>query len=112
MPLSGNTFRIYKTKSVSTAPSAFISYSNSTGSILGRKMSVQGSIDGDAIISAELENANGSSSYVRWTVSGGTVGSPEIITMTGIGNWSSAVTIGDIVYANYKSFGWIFHILL
>ena len=94
----GNTFRIYKTKSVTTAPSAFISYSNSTGSILGRKMSVQGSIDGDAIISAELENANGSSSYVRWIVSGGTVGSPEVITMTGIGNWSSDVKIGDIVY--------------
>lgn len=95
----GNTFKIYKTKSVTTAPSAFISYSNSTGSILGRKMSVQGSIDGDAIISAELENANGSSSYVRWIVSGGTVGSPEIITMTGIAGWSSGVTIGDIVYA-------------
>ena len=94
----GSTFRIYKTKSVTTAPSVFISYSNSTGSILGRKMSVQGSIDGDAIISAELENANGSSSYVRWIVSGGTVGSPEVITMTGIGGWSSSVTIGDIVY--------------
>jgi len=94
----GNTFRIYRTKSVTTAPSVFISYSNSTGSILGRKMSVQGSIDGDAIISAELENANGSSSYVRWIVSGGTVGSPEVITMTGIGGWSSSVTIGDIVY--------------
>jgi hypothetical protein len=94
----GNTFRIYRTKSVTTAPSIFISYSNSTGSILGRKMSVQGSIDGDAIISAELENANGSSSYIRWIVSGGTVGSPEVITMTGIGGWNSDVTIGDIVY--------------
>jgi len=97
--VSGNTFQIYRTKSVSSAPSLFISYSNSTGSLLGRKMSVQGSIDGDAIISAELENANGSSSYVRWTVSSGVVGSPVIITMTGIGNWSSGVTIGDIVYA-------------
>lgn len=62
---NGNTFRIYKTKSVTAAPSTFISYNNTTGSILGRKMSVQGNIDGDAIISAELENANGSSSYVR-----------------------------------------------
>ncbi len=94
----GNTFRIYRTKSVTTAPSVFISYSNSTGSILGRKMSVQGSIDGDAIISAELENANGSSSYVRWIVSGGTVGAPEVITMTGIGGWNTYATIGDIVY--------------
>ena len=96
---NGNTFRIYKTKSVTAAPSTFISYNNTTGSILGRKMSVQGNIDGDAIISAELENASGSSSYVRWIVSGGTVGAPEVITMTGIGGWSSAVTIGDIVYA-------------
>lgn len=96
---SGNTFHIYKTKSVSTAPSLYLSYTNSTGSLLGRKMSVQGNIDGNAIISAELENAAGSSSYVRWTVSNGAVGSPEIIKMTGIGGWSSDVTIGDVVYA-------------
>lgn len=95
----GSTFRIYKTKSVTTAPTLFLSYANSTGSGIGSKVSVQGNIDGDAIISAELSNWNGSSSFVRWIVTGGVVGSPEVITMSGVAMWSAGVTVGDVVYA-------------
>lgn len=95
----GGVFTIYRTKSVLTAPTSFISYANSTGYTLGRKVSVQGNVDGDAIISAELESWNGSSSFVRWVVSGGVVGSPEVITMSGVGNWSAGTTVSDIVYA-------------
>ncbi|MBP1677009.1 MAG: hypothetical protein H6Q20_1568 [Bacteroidetes bacterium] len=97
---NGNTFRIYKTKSVTTAPTAFITYANSTGYTLGRKVSVQGSIDGDAIVSAELESWDGSSSFVRWIVTGGVVGTPEIIAMSGVSNWSAGVTVADVVYAS------------
>jgi len=96
---NGGTFKIFKTKSVTSAPSEFISFNNSTGNSIGHKISVQGSVDGDAIITAELENWNGSNSFVRWMVSGGTVGAPEVITMSGVAQWSAGVTIADVVYA-------------
>jgi hypothetical protein len=97
---NGATFNIYRTNSVTKAPTLFISYANATGSTLGSKVSVQGRIDSDAIISAELENWGGSSSFVRWIVKGGIIGNPEVITMSGIGAWSAGVTVADIVYAS------------
>jgi len=97
---TGNTFKIYRTNAVNKAPVLFLSYDNSTGSDLGAKVSVQGNIDTDAIISAELANWGGSNSFVRWIVKNGNIGTPEVITISGIAAWSSGVTVSDVVYAS------------
>ncbi|WP_321436453.1 DUF5018 domain-containing protein [uncultured Bacteroides sp.] len=96
---TGNTFNIYRTNAVNKAPVLFLSYDNSTGSDLGAKVSVQGNIDSNAIISAELANWGGSKSFVRWIVKNGSIGNPEVITMSGTTAWSSGVTVADLVYA-------------
>ena len=96
--LDGNTFNIYSTTSVSKNPSLLLSYPNTTGFSLGRKVSVQGSVNDNAIISASF-NGSGSNGFVRWIVSGGVVGSPETVTTSDIGTWGDDdITTADVVY--------------
>lgn len=93
---AGGTLNVYKTRSVTTAPTLFFSMSNNTGYTIGTKMSVQGNLDGDAIIVATCES---SSAFVRWIVSGGVVGSPEVITVSDIGTWGNADNAPRFTYA-------------
>ncbi len=104
---SGSTFKIYSTSSVTKSPSLLLSYANATGYSIGSKVSVQGSIDSDAIITASL-NGSGSSSFVRWVVSSGVVGSPEVVAMSGIGSWDDDIVCSDVVYATTSSTGGYF----
>lgn len=87
---SGNgQFNIYQTKSVLKAPSLFFSYNNGTGLPISR-VSVQGNIDGDAVIIATLDGAPGitnSNHFLRIPVSGGVVGDPVVVVTNGAGNW-------------------------
>lgn len=94
---AGGTLNVYKTKSVTAAPTLFFSMTNSTGYTIGTKMSVQGNLDGDAIIVATCEQ---SSSFVRWIVSGGTVGAPEVISVAGIGSWGGTDNAPRFTYAS------------
>lgn len=84
---AGQTLSIYKTKSVTTAPTLLLSYDNTTGVTI-RRIAVQGNIEGDAVIIATCDDSN---KIVRWDISGGIVGSPSVI------------EFADIAWGNYAS---------
>lgn len=95
---NGGTFKIWKFKGVNANPEVFIDWSNSGATAVGRKVSVKGSIDGNAIITAPLMGAN--RQFARWVVVNGVLVSPtpEIITISGIeGPWNNNV---DVVYSS------------
>lgn len=85
-------FRIWRTNDVTKAPTLFLSYDNQTGYPLGGRMSVQGDIDGDAIIVTLLEATDVGglvNSFVYWEVKAGVIQEPKIQQLTGfVGpNW-------------------------
>lgn len=81
---SGSTLNIYKTNSVTSAPALLISYPNNLGVGLGSRIHVQGNLNGDAIITATVDN---STNFIRWIVTGGTVGAPENVLISGCNAW-------------------------
>ncbi|MFC3196095.1 DUF5018 domain-containing protein [Parapedobacter deserti] len=87
-PNDGNVFNIWKLSSVTAAPEPFIQW-DAGGTSFGRKFSIQGSVDGDAIITAPVVGVE-SSSFARWSVVGGSLVSqtPEIVTISGY-SWSN-----------------------
>lgn len=95
---NNGTFKVWKLTSVSGTPELYIDWSTSTVAI-GRKLSISGSIDGDAIITAPILGA-ASQTFARWTVVGGVLSSqtPETITMSGLAaGWS---TNCDVIYTS------------
>ena len=79
---NGKSFSIYKTSSVTTAPTLLTTYTNSTGLDMGTKVSVQGDINTNASIIATCDGASGSGSnkFVRWIITDGVLGSPQVRT--------------------------------
>lgn len=92
---NGESFNVYKTKSVTSSPTLLFSYSNISGLPIGYKVSVQGNLDANAIIVATCEN---SSSFVRWIVTGGVVGLPEVITASGVSSWAGIDNTPKLAY--------------
>ena len=87
---SGSTLKVYKLSAPSETPSLFFTWDNACGLPVGHQAQVQGDLNGTASIIATLEGIPqvvGSSHIVRWEVSNGTVGEPEIIEITGIHTW-------------------------
>jgi hypothetical protein len=99
---NAGSFKIWKIQGVTGTPVPYIEWNG--GMAIGRKFSVKGSIDGDAIITAPICAAG--NQFARWQVKGGTLQSqtPDIITISGLGgNWGNNC---DIVYtdkSNLKS---------
>lgn len=96
----GGTFKVYKLSSVTGTPQLFIDWTGS-GSVasIGRKVSIQGSVNGNAIITAPIHDAS-STRFARWTVVGGVLTShtPDIVTVSG---WSrSSAENMDVVYTS------------
>lgn len=102
---SGSTFKIYKTNSVTDEPTLLLTYDNATGLTLGNHVHVQGNLSSNAIISATLVGPY-SQHFVRWIVTNGTVGTPEVVE-TGAPQWSS---LGDeskvVAYTNKVADGY------
>ena len=92
---NGESFNVYKTKSVTSSPTLLLSYSNISGYSIGKKVSIQGNLDENAIIVATCEN---SSSFVRWIVSGGVAGQPEVITASGVSSWGGIDNTPKLAY--------------
>ena len=93
---NAGSFKIWKLTSITATPELMIEWDG--GVAMGRKFSVKGSIDGDAIITAPILAAG--QQFARWTVVGGVLTSqvPEIVTMSGLAKgWS---TNCDIVYTS------------
>lgn len=95
-PNAPGDFKIWMTKDVNTVPTEYISYPHG-GLQMGRKISISGSVDKDAIITAPIHNNTGK--FLRWQVIGGNLVSqtPDIITLIGVEKWGNN---GDIMYTN------------
>lgn len=93
---NAGSFKVWKVTSVTSTPELMIEWNG--GVAIGRKLSVQGSIDSDAIITAPILAAG--QQIARWTVTGGVLSSqtPEIVTMSGLAKgWS---TNADVIYTS------------
>ncbi len=95
---NAGSFKVWKLASVTATPELMIEWNGATA--LGRKLSINGSINGNAIITAPVLAAG--QKIARWTVIGGVLTSqtPEIITMTGLTKgWT---TNADVIYTSAK----------
>ncbi len=93
---NAGSFKVWKLASVASTPELLIEWDG--GLAIGRKLSINGSINGDAIISAPILAAG--QKIARWTVVNGVLTSqtPEIITMSGLAKgWT---TNADVVYSS------------
>jgi hypothetical protein len=93
---NAGSFKVWKLTDIGGSPEEIIDWNG--GVAIGRKLSVQGSIDGNAIITAPILAAG--QQIARWTVVGGVLTSqtPDIITMTGLTKgWT---TNADVIYTS------------
>ena len=92
---NAGSFTIWKTKDIQSVPEQYISYNG--GLALGRKFSVIGSIDKNAIITAPVYSTTGL--FVRWQVVNGVLKSaqPEQVQIGGLGNWGYNA---DVIYTD------------
>lgn len=93
---NAGSFKVWKVTSVTSTPEQIIDWNG--GQAIGRKLSVQGSLNGDAIITAPILAAG--QMIARWTVTGGVLASqtPDIVTMTGLTKgWT---TNADVIYTS------------
>lgn len=96
---SGGTFKVWKQTSIPGTQELFIDWTTSGSEAIGRKLSIQGSITDNAIITAPLLVGT-AQRFARWTVVGGVLTSqiPEIITMSGLTKgWT---TNADLIYTS------------
>lgn len=94
--LGKETVNIYRTKSVTEAPTLFHSFvnSNAGGLPCGSKIKVIGNIDGEALITLVHEGVAGVTTASKFTVlvvSGGAVVSEQVMDLSGAGlSWNTA----------------------
>lgn len=97
-PNDGAVLNIWKLSSITAAPELFISW-NTGGNAYGRKVSIVGNVNQDAIITAPLYGLASSNSFARWQVKAGKLLSqtPEIVSISGYNwSWNNA----DVIYTS------------
>lgn len=94
-PKEKPTFIVWRVNGVNGIPEKYIEYE--TGIAMGRKLSVVGSLNENAIITAPHYNTQGE--FSRWQVVGGALRSqtPEKVTAQGLGNWKINA---DVIYSD------------
>ena len=94
-PNAGPAFTVLKASGVDQAPEKYIEFTTSLA--MGRKLSVSGSLNNNAIITAPIYATSGQ--FARWQVENGVLKSqtPDIITAQGIGAWG---TNADVIYSD------------
>lgn len=114
---NAGSFKVWKLASVASTPELMIDWDG--GLAVGRKLSINGSINGDAIITAPILAAG--QKVARWTVVNGVLTSqtPEIVTMSGLTKgWTTNADVvsssntdvnGDYFVASYSdnTFAWV-----
>ena len=115
---NAGTYKVWRIKGVNGTPELYIDWTASPS--IGRKLSVKGSLDGDAIITAALMGAD--KSFARWQVRDGVLLSqtPEIVAINGIsGAWNNNADVvatdpTDLTadyfvsyYAEPRKFAWV-----
>ncbi len=111
---AGATVNIYKTSSVTAAPTLFYSFTNDTDLPTSHKMKVIGDIDNDAMIVFTLPGVDGVTNSSRCfvlTVQGGVVVSKTTLDLSGLGiNWGPApVNTSTVVAASADGTQGYFH---
>ncbi len=88
--------QIYRTSSVTSAPTLFYEYDNQTGLPLGAHMKVSGDIDGDAVITFPYGGVPGitsASQFLSITVKSGVVTDAQVSDVAGLGlSWGTFST--------------------
>ncbi|HBG39981.1 MAG TPA: DUF5018 domain-containing protein [Porphyromonadaceae bacterium] len=94
---NAGTFKIWKVKSLTSTPELFINWTENTTLNVGRKFSVQGNIDENAIIAAPILSGT-ANSFARWKITDGVLQShtPDIVSVSGL-SWTTNV---DVVYTS------------
>lgn len=107
----GETFNIWKSTSVDTAPELFHSFTNPTSLPMGSKMKVNGSLDGDALIVIPHEGVagvteSGNASVIE--VKGGNVVETHLIDVSSLVTWGEAYvnTAAFVAASNDMADGW------
>lgn len=92
---NAGSFKVWKLTSVTGTPQLMIDWNGAVAA--GRKLSINGSITGNAIITAPILAAG--QKFARWKIVGGVLSSqtPDIVTMSGLTGWTSNC---DIVYSS------------
>ena len=113
-------FKVWKLTSMTGATELFIDWSGNTSDAIGRKISINGNINENAIITAPLLTGT-NQIFARWTVVNGVLTSqtPEIVTMSGLERgWTTNCDIistsstnvnADYFVASYSdnTFAWV-----
>ncbi|MEG2061009.1 MAG: DUF5018 domain-containing protein [Alistipes sp.] len=97
---SSSEFKIWKTTSVTAAPTLLLAYTIDTGFPMGYKIAVQGDINTNALILVTVEgiaDVSTSSEIVCWPVTGGVVGAAVKTTLTGVAWGNAPANIAGIV---------------
>jgi hypothetical protein len=100
---TSGAFNVYKQTSATVTPTLFISCTLPGDG--GRKLSIQGSVDHNAIITVPFKNEAVGDKFARWTVVNGVLTSqtPDIITVSGIhwhNNSNNNLYNVDLVYTS------------
>jgi hypothetical protein len=93
---NAGSFKVWRLNSVTSAPQLYIEWNGAVA--IGRKISIAGSLNSNAIITAPILAAG--QKFARWTVVNGALASqtPEIVTMTGLAKgWT---TNADLIYTS------------
>ncbi len=93
---NAGSFKVWRLNSVTSAPQLYIEWNGAVA--IGRKLSIAGSLNSNAIITAPILAAG--QKFARWTVVNGALTSqtPEIVTMTGLTKgWT---TNADLIYTS------------
>ncbi|MDD2512278.1 MAG: DUF5018 domain-containing protein [Proteiniphilum sp.] len=117
---NAGTYKVWRINGVNGTPELYIDWAASGSTAIGRKLSIKGSLDGDAIITAAL--MGDAKSFARWQVKGGVLQSqtPQIIAIPEIGGawWNNADVVatnpsdptGDYFVSYYalpRKFAWV-----
>jgi uncharacterized lipoprotein YddW (UPF0748 family) len=104
-----STLKIYRTSSVTEAPTLYISYDNKLNLPVGSRIHVRGNLDGFAVITATCDGPY-SQHYIRWTVNGGVLNThAQVIQVNSPSQWSGlssnakVVTVGGDYFYSYYS---------
>lgn len=114
---NAGSFKVWKLASVTSTPELMIEWDG--GLAIGRKLSINGSINGDAIITAPILAVG--QKVARWTIVNGVLTSqtPEIVTMSGLTKgWTTNADVvstsntdvnSDYFVASYSdnTFAWV-----
>lgn len=97
IPNAEAEFKIWRIRDASSKPELFIHFTPSDATLsFGRKISVQGSLSGDAVITAPC-HTNPTLSFYRWVVKDGALvgdGKPEWVTVQGLAQgWNTNVDL-------------------